>query len=342
MRMSEPVQVDAPSAIKSCRVCQHSGCATTYVAREMMYGTRETFSYFQCQSCGCLQIDQIPTDLVRHYPNNYYSFSSNESTAKEAGALRRSLMEWRLRPEVFGWGFKLAKLAGHFVDRPANFSEISRFLGQIPKPNKELKFLDVGCGAQSWWLSGLRLAGFTHLIGIDPNIETSQHLQCKNIIKGSIESLTSKFDVITFHHSLEHIPGQHETLKQVTRLLNPDGICIVRIPLVDSEAWEHYGINWVELDAPRHLYLHSERSFEKLCEACGLRIAKSFREGTDFEFWGSEQYQDDVHLTSPDSYWINKRSKRFSGADLARFSEMAKRANETGRGGRGAFILRVK
>ena len=47
-------------------------------------------------------------------------------------------------------------------------------------------------------------------------------------------------------------------------LLNKDGVLLVRVPLSSSWAWEHYRENWVQLDAPRHLYLHSVKSMEVL------------------------------------------------------------------------------
>ena len=41
----------------------------------MMVGTRETFGYTQCADCLCLQIDEVPQDLARHYAGDYYSYA---------------------------------------------------------------------------------------------------------------------------------------------------------------------------------------------------------------------------------------------------------------------------
>ena len=46
----------------------------TYVVREMMYGFKDEFDYFECGNCGCLQIEQIPDDLSKYYPENYWQF----------------------------------------------------------------------------------------------------------------------------------------------------------------------------------------------------------------------------------------------------------------------------
>ena len=60
-------------ATHSCRIC-HESSSKTYIAKEMMYGTRDEFEYFECENCGCLQISEIPTNLGDYYPSNYYSF----------------------------------------------------------------------------------------------------------------------------------------------------------------------------------------------------------------------------------------------------------------------------
>jgi hypothetical protein len=59
-----------------------------------MYGTRETFSYLACADCGCLQISNIPADLARYYPSDYYSYDAPEETPLLAAkaAVRRVLV----------------------------------------------------------------------------------------------------------------------------------------------------------------------------------------------------------------------------------------------------------
>ena len=58
-----------------CRICDSPGPHPDYVVREMQFGTREEFPYFQCVSCSCLQIVEIPADMGRHYPADYYSYT---------------------------------------------------------------------------------------------------------------------------------------------------------------------------------------------------------------------------------------------------------------------------
>ena len=54
-----------------CRICASNGPHSHFVVREMMFGTREPFGYFECANCKTLQIVDIPPDLARHYPGDY-------------------------------------------------------------------------------------------------------------------------------------------------------------------------------------------------------------------------------------------------------------------------------
>src|SRR6478752_5421007 len=54
-----------------CRICASNGPHPHFVVREMMFGTREPFDYFECSNCKTLQIVDVPADLARHYPTDY-------------------------------------------------------------------------------------------------------------------------------------------------------------------------------------------------------------------------------------------------------------------------------
>ncbi|MHA1195490.1 MAG: methyltransferase domain-containing protein [Promethearchaeota archaeon] len=93
-----------------------------------------------------------------------------------------------------------------------------------------------------------------------------------------------------FHHSLDHIFDQHFIFRRIFELLDDNGICIIRIPTVSSFAWKYYGANWVQIDAPRHFYLHSVKSINFISQKYNLNIFKIIYDSKDFQFWGSEQY----------------------------------------------------
>ena len=59
----------------TCRICNNDKHNTQVIAREMMFGFRDEFSYFKCNICNCLQIAAFPDDMSKYYPENYYSFN---------------------------------------------------------------------------------------------------------------------------------------------------------------------------------------------------------------------------------------------------------------------------
>ena len=114
----------------------------------------------------------------------------------------------------------------------------------------------------------------------------------------------------------------------------------MRIPLVSSHAWEHYGVIWVQLDAPRHLYLHSRESFERLTRDAGLEPTEVVYDSDDFQFWGSEQYASGIPLKSERSHSTNPSRSIFSRAEIRTFRKKADELNRESRGDVASFYLR--
>src|SRR4051812_28975449 len=60
----------------TCSICENSANVRIHRAREMMFGTREEFDYLECARCGTVQIVEVPSDLGRHYPPDYFAFNA--------------------------------------------------------------------------------------------------------------------------------------------------------------------------------------------------------------------------------------------------------------------------
>src|SRR5262249_6924860 len=139
--------------------------------------------------------------------------------------------------------------------------------------------------------------GFRRLTGVEPYIERDiTYSRDVKILKRSIEDVEGAFDFIMFHHSFEHIGKPLSTSRGAYRLLAPGGRVMIRIPVSDSEAWRIYGTDWVQLDAPRHLFLHTRNSIQVLSHSAGLTLDEVVCDSNDFQFWGSEFYRRDIPL----------------------------------------------
>ncbi|WP_462120176.1 methyltransferase domain-containing protein [Methylorubrum extorquens] len=155
------------------------------------------------------------------------------------------------------------------------------------------------------------------------------------ILKSNIEDTPGQFDVVMFHHSLEHVPDPGKTLKIASTKLLPKGTCIVRIPTTSSGAWDHYGKDWAQLDAPRHFLVPSRKGMEVMGQRSGLMLEKIIDDSWSFQFWGSEQYQRDIPLVR------NGRSEPiFSKSEIVKHERRASEVNARGRGDQAAYIFR--
>lgn len=339
MRMHQGCRVQGEVQAR-CRICSAVSNHQCVTAKEMMFGTNEEFAYFQCGNCGCLQISEIPTDLARHYPANYYSYQPPLKKT-ESSPFYTWLKKQRCRTALFGQGVRFNRLISRFVPLPNSWFDNGPLLKKAKFESFNDGILDVGCGEHSSWLLNARDFGFNNLVGVDPFIKQDKLESGINYFKKNITELEGQFRYITFHHSLEHIPDQLAQLTAARRLLGAGGICLVRIPLVSSYVWEKYGVNWVELDAPRHLYLHSKESIKLLAEKAGLYLIDTIYDSDEFEFAASEQYKVGIPLFDQRSYLVNPSQSIFTTQQMDAFKQVAKRVNADGTGGRAGFFFRA-
>jgi len=317
-----------------CRICGNEENNTEYDVKEMMYGTKELFPYFQCEKCGCLQITKIPSEISKYYPDDYYSYSEvNTGAINEYGKLKSYMVNLRNRYAAFGRGI-IGKLIckKYPTDK---FKGITKL-----RLNKNSTILDVGCGA-GVFLSACCEQGFTNILGIDPfNSDDIEYQKGLKILKKEIYDIDGEWDLITFHHSFEHVPDQLKILQHTYEILKPGGYCMIRVPTISSYAWDYYKVNWVQLDAPRHFYLHSLESIKILANKIGMELTDFVYDSTSFQFWGSEQYLKNIPLCDENSYAKNPEKSMFSKNDILAFAKQAKSLNIENQGDQVIFYLR--
>ena len=316
----------------TCLLCGYSGEQDIFRAREMQFGTREEFNYFNCGSCECLQIEDVPEDLSIHYPQQYYS--------------TKALKEERYRG-LRGWVWKQPYQAS--MKSGGLFSSLLRSIKAVPhfsclqsinlKP--EDRILDVGCGNGKHFLYPLVKLGFSNAMGCDPFLEKDiQYENGLKIKKASVEDIDEgggNYDAIFFHHSFEHVVDPLLTLRATSTLMNSESICVIRIPVSSSWAWKSYGVDWYQLDAPRHLFLHSEKSMKLLGDKVGLEIERVEYDSNYMQFHCSENYARDIAL-------LDQRKGKGISWQLkrARLNNEAKRLNGEAQGDQAAFFFRKK
>lgn len=312
-------------SIQICKACAAENCFRTFQAKEMMLGLGHVFDYGECQVCGSIQIMSVPENLSKYYPDGYYS-------CKPPSSARKTLRQWlaQQRQEhatgrVNHIGWFLTVLCG-----TPSYVELDwvRLAGVSP----EHKVLDMGCGHGAM-LVRMREEGFKNLTGVDPYMRTEIKTDGFMLFRKEIRDLDGPFDVIMLHHSFEHMAYPLETLKEIHRLLVPTGVVIIRTPIAGSYVWRTYGAHWFQLDAPRHLFIPSDKGFQILAKRTGFGIFRTVYDSTYIQFVGSEQYARDIPISRPDD-------KRYTKRELQFFTGKAKRLNETRDGDQAGFFLR--
>lgn len=325
--------LDAP-----CSICGNSAGNKRIVAREMMFGFRDEFTYLECDVCGCLQLRPVPENLERYYPADYFpelNWSPKRSGLKKM--LRRRRAKYCLEGNDFV-GKLLVKKWGRphcgIFGKPDYYEWLSRCGVDFSS-----KILEVGCGSGILLLELLE-DGFTDLTGVDPYIKQgSTHSKCLRILKDEIYNLNGSFDMVMLHHTFEHMSEPARVLRQLYRLLKPQRYLLIRIPVAGTFAYRKYGQNWAQLDAPRHLFLHTVRSIKILAGQTGFDFAEVVFDSHDFQFWASEQYINGIPLKSPNSYAVDPAKSAFSPGQIAAFRQEALKLNASQDGDSACFYL---
>ena len=325
----------ADPAAPACRICANDRENRIHDAREMMYGLRDPYAYLECAACGCVQLLDPPGDMEAAYPGDYYSYGGGDR--RRLAALDAALK--RLRAGAcLGEGGPATRVLGSLLLRIFGSTPQLRWMKRMGI-RRDDPVLDVGCGAGDL-LRELQRDGFRNLTGADPYIGADiDHGGGLRIRKASLPDLDASYALIMLHHSFEHMDDPASVLRHLHRLLRPGGRVLIRIPVADGRAWRDYGVDWVQLDAPRHLYLHTRRSLEILAGPAGFTIDRIDCDSTGFQFWGSELYRRDIALREEDDRG-RSGSDRFTAAELAEFERRAAELNAEGEGDQAAVYLR--
>ena len=167
----------------NCQICRFSE-GNPYQVPEMMFGTREVFTYWECARCGCLQLQNPPEDLSRYYPSNYYAFSPSQAVSLVPNPIRRFLKRQRDAAILFGRR-NLFSWIGKRYPNPGIF-DVKTWLKPTRVRSFRSRILDVGCG-QGEILFRLAELGFQSLTGIDPFLFDAREFGHVRLLSESIE-----------------------------------------------------------------------------------------------------------------------------------------------------------
>lgn len=142
------------------------------------------------------------------------------------------------------------------------------------------KLLDLGCGTGNF-LAHMRDRGAWDVYGLDVNRRAVSYARDRLDIEvrgGTLKEArypADFFDVVSMWNVLEHLHDPVATLREVKRILQPEGALFLSVPNSGSVDARLFGPCWVGLDPPRHLYTFDRTTLELLLARSGFRMAES-------------------------------------------------------------------
>jgi 2-polyprenyl-3-methyl-5-hydroxy-6-metoxy-1,4-benzoquinol methylase len=201
----------------------------------------ELFDYERCERCATLFLANVPEDLGRYYPSEYYQLPSAEQ------------LERVRRAEAF----KLDLLG-------------------VPPAGR---LIEVGPGAGGFAYSARR-AGFD-VTGIEMDARASDHVRevaGVDVVTSATphEALAQlpPSRVIALWHVLEHLPDPWACVAAAAENLEPGGRLVIAVPNPESLQMRVLKRDWAHIDAPRHLFLIPSRTLLAQAERHGLECVR--------------------------------------------------------------------
>ncbi len=171
-----------------------------------------------------------------------------------------------------GGGYDFDSAFAHALDAARFRAELRR----LEEQGLEGAVLDVGCAtgsflrharAEGWEIAGVEVAEFAR-----QRAESDLGVG----IAGSLDELPeqARFDVVTLHHVVEHLPEPLAFLRQIRprarrRLL-------VEVPNFASLASRVHGPLWRDLRPEQHVYHYVPSTLRRLVEAAGYSVVRVY------------------------------------------------------------------
>ncbi len=176
--------------------------------------------------------------------------------------------------ENLGKYYESVDYISHTDSKRSLFEKCYHFIKSIALKNKlnlvnslqpeKGNILDIGAGTGDF-LSVVKENGW-NTIGVEPSEKAKAIAKKKGVsfVEQTSELENNSLDVITMWHVLEHVPNLDNQIKELKRLLKPNGSLIIAVPNFKSFDAKHYGNFWAAYDVPIHFWHFSKSAIKKL------------------------------------------------------------------------------
>ncbi|MFR9165795.1 MAG: class I SAM-dependent methyltransferase [Dysgonomonas sp.] len=236
----------------NCPVCGKGDFSELVSCRDNLV-TKEIFTILKCDNCGFGFTQDFPSEDVI---GKYYEADDYISHSDTHKGIVNTLYHWA------------RKMALRSKARLIFCNSSLQTSGQL---------LDIGAGTgyflntmqeKGWVVTGIEKSEPTRSFAKDKfglNLHDSEYL---------FQIPDKSKDVVTMWHVLEHVEKLNQTVEQIHKILNDDGIAVIALPNKNSYDAVHYKANWAAYDVPRHLWHFSPSDFSMLAEKHGFAVKK--------------------------------------------------------------------
>jgi len=242
--------------VTRCPLCDGTKMFEVRKAPDAHYGVSGLFPIFRCRDCGLQFLNPQPTPkyLETAYPKTYYSYT--------------------LKPRVRG----LSQILQYAKKALRTILVYHTSETHDPRFERPGAMLDIGCGAGEFLL-GMRAKGWQV-----KGVEVSSAAAAEGRERGNLDifggtlpgaNLPSEhYDYVRSNHSFEHVDNPREVLREIRRIIKPDGYLFIGVPNLDSFQAKLFGRFWYYLGPPTHTFAYSPKSLTKFLEQEGFRVEK--------------------------------------------------------------------
>jgi SAM-dependent methyltransferase len=187
-------------------------------------------------------------------------------------------------PENLGKYYESTDYISHTDSKRSLFEKAYHFIKGIALKNKlnlvnncsaiKGNLLDIGAGTGDFLLTAKQNGWNT--IGVEPS-EKAKGIAINKGIKFSDSTLeleSHSFDVITMWHVLEHVPNLEIQIRELKRLVKPNGTIIIAVPNYKSYDANYYGKFWAAFDVPIHFWHFSKTAIQLIFEKENIKLEK--------------------------------------------------------------------
>ncbi len=251
------------------------------------------FKLVECNNCGLHYINPRPAKqhMGYYYSEGYYAH--NPVKKKKQKERKHFTEKWKNKKNNVR---ELVRI--YYYNYPCNTGEDRKSLSSYKKIllwffyltyrsrldvipfTGEGKLLDIGCG-NGRYLSTMRKLGW-RTSGVEKSPKASRYAREELHLDVNTGDLLDykyhdkSFDAVTMWHSLEHLYEPFQTLKEIGRMLNNDGLLVVAVPNIDSFVAKVFKTYWYGLQLPIHLIAFTPDSITKMLKSAGFDVQKIY------------------------------------------------------------------